>query len=117
MGNFMDKFKIPAISGHQEPTEIMRVQQNMAQAEAEIQNKFTMLGSMFYRDNLSNDTLEEKYQEIMEQIKKLDQNRKGFYAHKLRLEGNMMCVNCGEIIPCGSVYCIKCGKKANEKEV
>lgn len=105
MANFMDKLKAPLNIGHQEPTEIERVQQ-----------KFTQLGSMFYRDNMNNDNLEESYKEVIELVKKLDENRKSFYAHKLRLEGNMMCMNCGEIIPYGSVYCSKCGKRANEKE-
>ncbi len=116
MANFMDKLKAPLNIGHQEPTEIERVQQNMIQIEAEIQQKFTQLGSMFYRDNMNNDNLEESYKEVIELVKKLDENRKSFYAHKLRLEGNMMCMNCGEIIPYGSVYCSKCGKRANEKE-
>lgn len=115
MAKFMDKIKISA-GKQQEPTEIERLQQNMAQMETEIQQEFIRLGSMFYRDNLSNDQLEENYRDIIERVKKLDQNRKGFYAHKLRLEGNMMCVNCGEIIPYGSVYCSKCGKRADEKE-
>lgn len=46
----------------------------------------------------------------------MDENRKGFYQNKLNLEGKMMCVNCGEIIPNGSVYCSICGKKAREKQ-
>ncbi len=116
MANFMDKFGISLNQRH-ELTEVERVEQNMAQAEAEIQQKFTQLGSMFYKDNSDNDDLSESYKEMIETIKKLDQNRKGFYTHKLRLEGNMMCASCGEIIPYGSVYCTKCGKRADGKEI
>lgn len=113
IANFMDKLKQPGRA--QEPTEIERVEQNMAQAAAQIQQKFTQLGSMFYRDHLNDTQLNAEYREIVETIKKLDQNHKGFYAHKLRLEGNMMCANCGAVIPYGSVYCAVCGKLASEK--
>ena len=116
MANFLDKFSSSIMPRH-ELTEVERVEQNMAQIELEIQQKFTQLGTMFYRDYSNKDDLGENYQEMIEQIKKLDENRKGFYAHKMRLEGNMMCLNCGEIIPNGSVYCAKCGKKADEKEI
>lgn len=96
-----------------EPTEIERIEQNMAQIDVNIQNTFRQIGFMFYRENNENAQVEEKYGNLIEMIKKLEQNRKSFYANKLRLEGNMMCANCGEIIPYGSVYCSKCGGLAD----
>lgn len=117
MANFIDKMKGSFDSRTQhEPTEIERVMANMNQVEMEMQNKLTQLGQIFYKNNLNSEKLEECYRTIIEDVKKLDENRKGFYTHKLRLEGNMMCVNCGEIIPYGSVYCSHCGKHADVKE-
>lgn len=123
MASFMDKVKQQyesAVKGMarqpQELSEIERVVENMVQIEAQIQSKFTQLGQCYYMEHQNQDDLEEQYQRTIEEIRKLDENRRGFYAHKLRLEGNMMCVNCGEIIPYGSVYCSKCGKRADRKE-
>ena len=123
MANFMDKMKQSyedAMQGiakqPQELAEIKRVAENMAQVEAQIQQKFTQIGQLFYMNNVNEQGVEGQYSELIDEIRKLDENRKGFYAHKLRLEGNMMCINCGEIIPYGSVYCSKCGKRADQKQ-
>lgn len=115
MANFMDMLK-NSLNSQRELSEVERVRQNMVQIETEIQQKFMQLGAIFFKDHLEDDQLEESYKEIVDQVKKLDQNRKGFHSHMLRLEGNMMCVNCGEIIPYGSVYCSKCGKRADGTE-
>ena len=116
MANFMDRVKQTVIHQPQEMSEIDRVIENMNQVEVQIQQKFIEIGQYFYMDHLDSEKLEGRYKELVETVKKLDENRKGFYAHKLRLEGNMMCVNCGEIIPYGSVYCSQCGKRADQKE-
>lgn len=123
MANFMDKMKQSygnAVQGivkqSPEQGEIKRVTANMAQTEMQIQQKFTQIGQLFYMNNVNKEGVEQQYADLIEEIRKLDENRKGFYEHKLRLEGNMMCVNCGEIIPYGSVYCSQCGKRADRKE-
>jgi len=99
-----------------EPTELERVEANIAQVEAEMKQRMMQLGQMFYRDYQNRENVEADYKVIMDMIGKLDENRKGFYNHKLRLEGNMVCVNCGQIIPYGSVFCANCGKRADVKE-
>ena len=101
--------------GTKELTEIERVEQDLANAEEALQEKLFQLGQLFYQKHQNDSTLEPEYANMVDMITKLDENRKGFYQNKLRLMGKMMCLNCGEIIPYGSVYCSFCGQKANEK--
>lgn len=98
------------------PTEMDRVMENIAQVEAELQQRILQLGQMYYEDNKNNRGIEEKYFAQVDLINKLSMNRKGFYKNKLRLEGQMMCDNCGAIIPYGSVFCNVCGGKMDEKQ-
>ena len=99
-----------------EPTEMDRVMQNIQQAEGEIQQKIFQLGQAYYNDHRANDYGDEKYALLIDQINKLDQNRKGFYKNKLRLEGQMMCENCSALIPYGSTFCSVCGKRADIRQ-
>lgn len=102
--------------GTKEPTEMERVMENIAQVEGEIQQKIFQLGQAYYNDHKADENGDEKYFPFIDMINKLDQNRNGFYKNKLRLEGNMMCANCGAIIPYGSTFCNVCGKKADERQ-
>lgn len=104
------------LGGAKEPTEIEKVEANLLQAENEMMQKLTQLGQMFFMENRENTELDPKYAALVGEIVKLDENRKSFYTHKLRVEGNMMCANCGQIIPYGSVYCSHCGKRADVKD-
>lgn len=106
------KFKMTA----KEPTEMERVMENIARVEEEIQQRIYQIGQMYYDENKENSQIEEKYHAMVDLINKLDMNRKGFYKQKLRLEGQMMCENCGSIIPYGSMYCNNCGQRADEKQ-
>ena len=115
MANFIDKMRQTIHQPH-EMSEIERVIENMSQIEVQIQQKFTEIGQYFYMTHTDSEELDDKYKELVEAVRKLDENRKSFYSHKLRLEGNMKCVNCGEIIPYGSIYCSVCGKRADQKE-
>lgn len=101
-----------------EATEMDRVMENIAQSEAEIQQRIFQLGQLYYEDNKGKGKgdIEEKYFTLIDLINKLDLNRKGFFKNKLRLEGQMLCENCGSVISYGSVYCNVCGKKADEKQ-
>lgn len=100
-----------------QPTEMERVMANLTQAENDMFQKINQLGQLYY-ENHKNDTdgLDEEYASLIKTIIKLDENRKGFFNYKLRLEGAMLCVNCTSAIPYGSVYCPICGKKSMEKE-
>lgn len=99
-----------------EPTEMDRVMEYISQVEGEIQQKIFQLGQVYYENNKGNVNMEDQYYEMVTQINKLSENRKGYYKNKLRLEGKMMCENCGETIPYGSQFCNYCGKKADEKQ-
>lgn len=98
------------------PTEMDRVMENIAKIEGELQQKIFQLGQMYYEDNINNKDIEEKYFTQIDLINKLTMNRKSFYQNKLRLEGQMMCENCGSVIPYGSVFCSVCGRKVDEKQ-
>jgi len=99
-----------------EPTEMDRVMENLRQAEGELQQKIYQLGQMYYEDNKNTIDTESKYYALVDLITKIDENRKGFFRNKLRLEGQMLCENCNAVIPYGSMFCNHCGKKASEKE-
>lgn len=99
-----------------EPTEMERVKENIAQVEAQIQQRIFELGQLYYEKHKNNIENNDEYSAIVDIINKLDQNRKGYYKNKLRLEGQMLCENCGSTIPYGSMYCSVCGKKADEKQ-
>lgn len=104
------------LNGSKEPTEMDMVMQNIAQVEQELQQKLFQLGQMFFEDHKNDDNPSDRYYGMIDQINKLDQNRKGFLKNKLRLEGKMICENCGAVIPYGSIFCSFCGKKADEKQ-
>lgn len=95
--------------------EMLRVMENIAQVEAEEQEKIFKLGQMFYENHKNDMDLSEPYCSLVDIITKMEENRKGFVKSKLQLEGKMMCENCGSIIPYGSVFCGSCGKKADQK--
>ncbi len=99
-----------------ESPEIRMTLENIARADGEIQEKIFQLGQKYYEENKNKETgeLSQPYASIIDAVKKLEENRKGFFKNKLRLEGQMMCENCDAIIPYGSVFCNQCGKKADE---
>lgn len=96
--------------------EMRQIIKNIASVEEEIQEKIFQLGQMYYEKNKDNKEIEPDFYAQLDLITKLDENRKSFYMNKLRLEGKMMCANCGTVIPYGSIFCNVCGKKANEKQ-
>lgn len=96
--------------------EMRQVIENIASVEEEIQEKIFQLGQMYYEKNKDNKETEPDFYAQIDLITKLDENRKSFYMNKLRLEGKMMCANCGAVIPYGSIFCNICGKKASEKQ-
>ena len=103
-------------SGTKEVSEMDRVMESISQTESELRQKLFQLGQMYYENNKDKTEVEAPYSQMVDQITKLDQNRKAFYKNKLRLEGLMICENCGKTIPYGSVYCSACGQKADEKQ-
>ena len=99
-----------------EPTEMERVDANIAQVQADIQQRFFQLGQMYYEEHKNDENTGDKYWTIVDTISKLEHNRMGFQKNKLRLQGQMLCENCGATIPYGSIFCNVCGKKADEKQ-
>ncbi len=96
---------------HTPPTEMDHLKENLANAEREIQQKIAQLGQLFYQDHKDDPSVEPAYLALIDQIKKTEENKKNFYQNMLRLEGKMMCLDCGAIIPYGSIYCNFCGKR------
>ena len=73
------------------------------------------MGEMFYQANKEKDQgeVDEQYYAVIDLVNKLEQNRRGYYKNKLRLEGQMMCEHCGAVIPYGSMFCNVCGQRAD----
>lgn len=108
--------KMDFLNTKKEPTEMERVTENIAQVETEIQQKVYQLGQMYFEEHKEDEDTGSRYYSLVDAISKLELNRMGFYKNKLRLQGQMMCENCGSVIPYGSVFCSSCGKKADEKQ-
>lgn len=96
--------------------EIDRIMENIAQIEGDMQKKFSQLGQIYYENNKNFPNLEHPYYELISQINQLSENKKNLYKSKLRLEGKMMCENCGKLNPFGSRFCNYCGKLAAERQ-
>ncbi len=96
--------------------EMKKVLADIAQAEQDIQQRLFQLGQKCYEKIRDNPEADPELYALADIINKLDQNRKSFYENKLRIEGKMMCANCGAEIPYGSVYCSVCGRRAGTKE-
>ncbi len=108
--------KMDFLNTKKEPTEMERVTENIAQVEGEIQQKVYQLGQLYYEEHKADEAADSQYYRLVDAISKLELNRMGFYKNKLRLQGQMMCENCGAVIPYGSVFCSACGKRADEKQ-
>ena len=108
--------KMDFLNIKKEPTEMERVTENIVQVEGEIQQKIYQLGQLYYEEHKADETEDSQYYRLVNAISKLELNRMGFYKNKLRLQGQMMCENCGAVIPDGSVFCSSCGKRADEKQ-
>lgn len=108
--------KMDFLNKTKEPTEMERVDANIAAVQAEIQQRFFQLGQMYYEEHKADENTGDKYWAIVDTITKLEHNRIGFQKNKLRLQGQMLCENCGATIPYGSIFCNVCGKKADEKQ-
>lgn len=91
-----------------------RLLENIAQTENEIRGRIYQLGEMFYQVNKAKEKgeIDEQYYAMIELINRLEQNRRGCYKNKQRLEGHMMCEHCGAMIPYGSIFCNICGQRA-----
>lgn len=96
--------------------EMKKVMADIAQAEQDIQQRIFQLGQKCYEKIKDKPDTDPELYALADIINKLDQNRRSFYENKLRIEGKMMCANCGAEIPYGSVYCSMCGKRADVKE-
>ena len=79
--------KIGFLKKANEPTELERTEQNIAQVEGEIQQRVYQLGQLFYEENKANENVDSKYYSLVDTIAKLELNRMGFYKNKLRLQG------------------------------
>lgn len=96
--------------------EMKKAMADIAQAEQDIQQRIFQLGQKCYEKIKDDPKADPELYALADIINKLDQNRRSFYENKLRIEGKMMCANCGAEIPYGSVYCGLCGKRADTKE-
>ena len=83
-----------------ESPEMRQAKENLAGAESALRESIFRLGQTYYmahKDDAAGD-----YADQVEMVRRQEENRRGFYQNVLRLEGKMMCENCGTIIPFGS---------------
>lgn len=97
-----------------ESPEMKQAKENLAGAESALRESIFRLGQTYYMAH--KDDAAGEYADQVEMVRRQEENRRGFYQNVLRLEGKMMCENCGTIIPFGSAYCNSCGSRPDVRK-
>ena len=93
------------------PAELKKVDDCIAQVEAQKKDSIFRLGESFYNANKDNKELGEVFLSQVELLNKLEYNRRVWLNRKMKMQGMRVCENCGNILPYDSVFCNKCGNK------
>ncbi len=97
------------------PAELQRAMNALNQVEEELRQQIFRLGQICYGQMKDSDSVPEPYVEAVGMMRQLEAKRKDAFKNKLRLEGKVMCENCGAELPVGSVFCSLCGKRLEEQ--
>lgn len=88
-----------------------RIDANILQVDTQKKNMVYQLGEAFYKANKDCGDVEETYKSMVDDIKKLEFNRKVWINRKMKLQGMRICEGCGNVLPYESVFCNRCGIK------
>ncbi|MBQ8247064.1 MAG: hypothetical protein IJZ42_08025 [Lachnospiraceae bacterium] len=92
-------------------TDAKRIDTSIMQVDAQKKNMIYQLGESYYKANKDNADVEESYKAAIDNINKLEFNRKVWINRKMKLQGMRICEGCGNILPYESVFCNRCGIK------
>ena len=74
-------------------------------------NLIYQLGEAFYKANKKNEDVDATYKVMVDNINKLEDNRKVWINRKMKLQGMRFCDGCGNVLPYESCFCNRCGVK------
>lgn len=93
------------------PADAKRIDGSILQVDNQKKNMIYQLGEAFYNANKENADVDEAYKVTIENINRMDFNRKVWINRKMKLQGMRICESCGNVLPYESVFCNRCGVK------
>lgn len=88
-----------------------RIDNAITQVDAQKKNLIFQLGEAYYKANKKNEDVESAYKVMVDNINKLEDNRKVWINRKMKLQGMRFCDGCGNVLPYESCFCNRCGVK------
>ena len=88
-----------------------RIDNAIAQVDGQRKNLIYQLGEAFYKANKKNEDVDATYKVMVDNINKLEDNRKVWINRKMKLQGMRFCDGCGNVLPYESCFCNRCGVK------
>ena len=92
-------------------TDAKRIDGSILQVDNHKKNMIYQLGEAFYKANKENAEVDAEYKVAIDNINKLEFNRKVWINRKMKLQGMRICEGCGNVLPYDSVFCNRCGIK------
>ena len=88
-----------------------RIDNAITQVDGQRKNLIYQLGEAFYKANKKNEDVDATYKVMVDNINKLEDNRKVWINRKMKLQGMRFCDGCGNVLPYESCFCNRCGVK------
>jgi hypothetical protein len=88
-----------------------RIDNAITQVDGQRKNLIYQLGEAFYKANKKNEDVDASYKVMVDNINKLEDNRKVWINRKMKLQGMRFCDGCGNVLPYESCFCNRCGVK------
>jgi rRNA maturation endonuclease Nob1 len=92
-------------------TDAKRIDGSILQVDNHKKNMIYQLGEAFYKANKDNADAVADYKVTIDNINKLEFNRKVWINRKMKLQGMRICEGCGNVLPYESAFCNRCGIK------
>ena len=92
-------------------TDAKRIDGSILQVDSQKKNMIYQLGEAFYKANKDNENVDADYKVAIDNINKMEFNRKVWINRKMKLQGMRICEGCGNVLPYESAFCNRCGVK------
>lgn len=91
--------------------DVKKIDGSIMQVDTQKKNIIFQLGEAYYKANKDNSDVDAAYKVAIENINRLEYNRKVWINRKMKLQGMRICEGCGNVLPYESVFCNRCGIK------
>lgn len=95
-------------------TDAKRIDGSIMQVDNQKKNMIFQLGEAYYKANKDSAEVDEAYKVTIDNINKLEYNRKVWINRKMKLQGMRICEGCGNVLPYESAFCNRCGIKLED---